>query len=64
MEKLIVWMFVFIMMVSLTACGNSDRAESTNHSLEESVASLQEESSDVEQSEGRVEHDSQTVLVA
>lgn len=57
-------MFVFIMMVSLTACGNSDRAESTNHSLEESVASLQEESSDVEQSEGRVEHDSQTVLVA
>lgn len=64
MKKLIVWMFVFIMMVSLTACGNSDRAESTNHSLEESVASLQEESSDVEQSEGRVEHDSQTVLVA
>ena len=64
MEKLIVWMFVFIMMVSLTACGNSDRAESTNHSLEESVASLQEESSDVEQSEGRVEHESQTVLVA
>ena len=63
MKKLIVWMFVFIMMVSLTACGNSDRAESTNHSLEESVASLQEESSDVEQSEGRVEHDSQTVLV-
>ena len=57
-------MFVFIMMVSLTACGNSDRAESTNHSLEESVASLHEESSDVEQSEGRVEHDSQTVLVA
>lgn len=57
-------MFVFIMMVSLTACGNSDRAESTNHSLEESVASLQEESSDVEQSEGRVEHDFQTVLVA
>ena len=64
MKKLIVWMFVFIMMVSLSACGNSDRAESTNHSLEESVASLQEESSDVEQSEGRVEHDSQTVLVA
>lgn len=64
MKKLIVWMFVFIMMVSLTACGNSDRAESTNHSLEESVASLQEESSDVEQSEGRVEHDFQTVLVA
>ena len=64
MKNLIVWMFVFIMMVSLTACGNSDRAESTNHSLEESVASLQEESSDVEQSEGRVEHDSQTVLVA
>ena len=64
MKKLIVWMFVFIMMVSLAACGNSDRAESTNHSLEESVASLQEESSDVAQSEGRVEHDSQTVLVA
>src|SRR5699024_3658482 len=64
MKKLIVWMFVFIMMVSLTACGSSDRAESTNHSLEESVASLQEESSDVEQSEGRVEHDSQTGLVA
>lgn len=66
MKKLIVWMFVFIMMVSLTACGNLDESELTSSLLttEEVAASLREESSSLEQSEGRIEHASQNILVA
>ena len=59
-------MFVFIMMVSLTACGNLDESEPTSSLLttEEVAASLREESSSLEQSEGRIEHASQNILVA
>lgn len=65
MKKLITWMFAFITIISLAACGNLNESQQTSTpSVTEEAARLSEGDSSVEQSEESQNDSSQNILVA